>query len=131
MQDCIFCQVIAGKSPSYKVYEDDLFLGILSIFPTTPGHVLVLPKKHYQWVYDVPEAGRYWEVTQKITQAVLKAMKPKWLQYHTYGHIPHAHIHIFPRYEALSGKNFLPGPEKSASKESLTEIAEKIRKEII
>ena len=57
MQECIFCQIVAGKLPSYKVYEDEEFLAFLDIFPKSTGHTLVIPKKHVEWVWDLP-AGR-------------------------------------------------------------------------
>lgn len=46
--DCIFCKIINGDIPSYKVYEDDLVYAFLDINPDSPGHTLIIPKKHYQ-----------------------------------------------------------------------------------
>ena len=46
MEDCIFCKIIAGEIPSTKVYEDDEVLAFLDISQVTPGHTLVVPKKH-------------------------------------------------------------------------------------
>ncbi|MFA5403361.1 MAG: HIT domain-containing protein, partial [Ignavibacteria bacterium] len=46
-EDCIFCKIIAGEIPSYKVYEDEDFIGILDIFPNTKGMTLLIPKEHY------------------------------------------------------------------------------------
>jgi len=46
MSDCLFCNVIAGKTPAKKVYEDDRVLAIEDIRPTAPTHVLIVPKKH-------------------------------------------------------------------------------------
>lgn len=45
-EDCIFCKIIKGEIPSYKVYEDEEFLGILDIFPNTKGMTLLIPKNH-------------------------------------------------------------------------------------
>ena len=76
MRECIFCKIVAGELPSYKVYEDANFLAFLDIYPRTKGHTLVIPKKHYQWVYDVPEFGKYWEIAKKIaltTQIVVRS----------------------------------------------------------
>ncbi len=127
MQDCIFCQIVAGKSPSYKVYEDDLFFAFLDIFPKTKGHVLLVPKKHYPWVQDVPEFGRYWETALKITRALEKALKPHFIQYYTYGlEVPHAHIHIIPQPKALSPVEAI-AQKSNFSKEEFEETAEKIR----
>ena len=46
--DCIFCKIINGDIPSYKVYEDNLVYAFLDINPDSPGHTLIIPKKHYQ-----------------------------------------------------------------------------------
>lgn len=132
MNDCIFCKVIKGELPSYKVYEDELFIGILDIFPVSKGHALVIPKKHYDWVYDVPEFGTYWEVARKIMRAVEKAMSPNWTQFFTHGAVRHAHIHIIPRFENIEGSTFIPAENSKAqfSKNEMEEIAEKIRMEV-
>lgn len=130
MNDCIFCKIVKGELPSYKVYEDEQFIGILDIFPVSKGHVLVIPKKHYAWVYDVPEFGKYWEVARIIMKAVEAATSPEWTQFFTHGAIRHAHIHIIPRYENIQGSTFIPAEniKSKSSKEEMEEIAEKIRK---
>ena len=51
MEDCIFCKIIAGEIPSTKVYEDDEVLAFLDISQVTPGHTLVVPKKHVANIY--------------------------------------------------------------------------------
>ena len=128
MDNCIFCRIVAGRSPSYKVYEDDNFLGILDIYPRVKGHSLVFPKKHYRWVYDVPNFGKYWEAVLKLTKAIQKAMTPSFVTYVTHGlEVPHAHIHILPRTEGET--SFVP-EIKSFPKEELTQIAKKIYSEV-
>ena len=69
MPDCIFCKIAKGAIPATKVYEDDTFLAFLDISPRSPGHVQVIPKEHYRWVWDVPQIGRYFEVVTRIAQA--------------------------------------------------------------
>ena len=53
IMDCIFCKIIAGEIPSYKVYEDDLVLAFLDINPYNPGHTLIIPKKHTLDIYSI------------------------------------------------------------------------------
>lgn len=126
MKDCIFCQIAASKSPSYKIYEDDLFLGFLDIYPKSRGHTLLIPKKHYQWVYDVEEFERYWKAALKVTKAIRKSQKPYFIQYLTFGlDVPHAHIHIIPYYKELSPIEAVAIKE-SFTKEQMNEIAESI-----
>jgi len=75
MRDCIFCQIVAAKIPCHKVYEDKDFLGFLDIKPLNPGNSLLIPKKHYRWVYDVSNFGEYWEVARKIALATQEVVK--------------------------------------------------------
>lgn len=127
MENCIFCKIVRGELPSYKVYEDDNFFAFLDIHPRAKGHTLIIPKKHYQWVYDVPEFGNYWETTLKITKALQETMKPLFINYVTYGlDVSHAHIHIIPRQDE---RGFVPNIIE-ISKEELTLISGKIRSSI-
>lgn len=100
MNDCIFCKIVNGEIPSYKVYEDDNFFAFLDIHPQSPGHVQVIPKKHYRWVWQVPNAGKYFEVVQKIALAQQKAFDTEWILSKIIGdEVPHAHIWVFPNKE--------------------------------
>lgn len=100
MDNCIFCKIIAGEISCYKVYEDDNFLAFLDIKPFAKGHTMVIPKNHHRWVYDVPGFGEYWETTKKISQHILAKLNPMFITYLTMGNqVPHAHIHIIPRFE--------------------------------
>lgn len=54
--DCIFCKIVSGEIPSYKIYEDENFIGILDIFPGMKGMSLLIPKEHYDsYVFEMPE----------------------------------------------------------------------------
>ena len=55
MSDCIFCKIANGEIPSNTIYEDDDFRVILDLGPATKGHALVLPKKHYADLFEIPE----------------------------------------------------------------------------
>lgn len=95
--NCVFCKIIKGEIPSYKVYEDANFLAFLDINPESPGHAQVIPKKHYRWVWEVPEAGKYFEVVKKIALAQQKAFKTDFILSKIVGdEVPHAHIWVFP-----------------------------------
>lgn len=113
--NCIFCKIVRKEIPSEKVYEDDLFIGFLDINPRAPGHVLVIPKEHYRWVWDVPQAGAYMEATKKIARAQQKAFETDMILLRATGEeVPHAHIWIFPDPEKVSGekKDFKGNGEK-------------------
>ena len=84
MDNCIFCKIIKGELPSYKVYEDELFISILDIFPRTKGHTLVIPKKHHRWVYDVPEFKEYWDCVLRLTNSMNKSLSPDFIVCYTW-----------------------------------------------
>jgi histidine triad (HIT) family protein len=105
--DCIFCKIIAGEIPSYKIYEDEKALAFLDINPVHPGHTLVIPKKHYANLEEI-----YNEELCDLIKAVKiigKGMKDG-LQAEGYNIqvnndpvagqiIPHLHFHIIPRIQ--------------------------------
>lgn len=114
MENCIFCKIVRGEIPSHKVYEDENFLAFLDINPQSPGHTQVIPKQHYRWVWDVPNAGEYFEVVKKIAQAEQKAFQTDFILSRIIGdEIEHAHMWVFPN-NAVAGdkKDFAANAEK-------------------
>jgi len=104
MEQCIFCKIVQGKIPAYKIYEDESFLVFLDIRPISPGHALVISKSHHRWVWDVPAIGTYMEVVQKIVQAERKAFKTEAIFSKIIGEeVPHAHIWIYPDPQTAQG----------------------------
>ncbi len=100
---CVFCKIVKGEIPSYKVYEDENFLAFLDINPQSPGHTQVITKKHYRWVWDVPNAGKYFEVVKKIAIAQQKVFGTDFILSKIIGdEVRHAHIWIFPN-SSVSG----------------------------
>src|SRR3989338_1894436 len=76
-QQCILCQIVAGKIPSKKIYEDQFCLAVLDINPATKGHILILPKEHYAIMPQVPDEPLAYLFTaaKKISQALLRGLK--------------------------------------------------------
>ncbi len=110
MTDCIFCKIVSGEIPSYKVYEDETYLAFIDIHPQTPGHVQVIPKAHYRWVWGVPNVGEYFELVKKIALAQRKAFGTDFVLSKIVGdEVPHAHIWVFPSNEASGDKNDFAG----------------------
>ncbi|MCX6747369.1 MAG: HIT domain-containing protein [Candidatus Nomurabacteria bacterium] len=94
---CIFCKIVKGEIPSTKVYEDDNFLAFLDIRPLGPGHTQVIPKKHYRYVWETPNAGEYFEIVKKIALAQKKAFNADIVRSQIYGEeVHHAHIWVWP-----------------------------------
>ena len=107
MEDCIFCKIIAGKIPSAKVYEDNYVISFLDIMPANKGHCLVVPKKHYETLLDIPDEDltNLIRATKKITKALsLSIGNGSFNIIMNNGKIAgqlvnHAHIHIIPRFK--------------------------------
>lgn len=108
MENCIFCKIIKGEIPSAKVYEDDKVLAFLDINPVNYGHTLIIPKEHYQMMYDVPdELISYSFVKAKELMVKIKdALEADYVSVSVVGlDVPHFHIHLIPRYynDGLAG----------------------------
>jgi histidine triad (HIT) family protein len=107
-RDCVFCKIVAGELPASKVYEDDLLLGLMTIGPVTPGHAMVIPRKHVPYLGDLdPEVGAHlFLVTQKLAQAIRESgLRCEGINLFladgeaAFQEIFHSHLHVFPRYE--------------------------------
>jgi histidine triad (HIT) family protein len=127
--DCVFCKIVKGDIPSHKVYEDKDFLAFLDINPLNPGHTLIIPKKHYRWIWDIENLGEFFEFTRKVAKALQKAMNTEWVVCDVVGILVlHAHAHLVPRFKHDGHKEFLdPKAVKDISKEEMENIARKIR----
>jgi histidine triad (HIT) family protein len=101
--DCIFCKIVAGDIPSVNVYEDADFLAFMDIHPQSPGHVQVIPKDHYRWVWDFPNIAKYFEVVQKIAKAQQKAFHESVRSRIMGDEVHHAHVWLFPHPEETEG----------------------------
>ena len=97
MADCIFCKIVAGEIPSYKIYEDENFLAFLDISQVTDGHTLLIPKKHFRWVWDIENIGEFYTIAQKIVLYMRKVTSQDFVMSLTWGRdVPHAHLHLVP-----------------------------------
>ena len=103
MNDCVFCKIVRKEIPATVVYEDDHFLAFMDIHPHAAGHVQVIPKEHYRWVWDVPEIGHYFEVVQKIAKAQQKVFHESVRSRVMGDEVHHAHVWLFPHPEETGG----------------------------
>ncbi len=108
MNDCLFCKIIAGDIPAKKVYEDEQTLAFYDIDPQAPTHILVIPKKHYEGVHNVPAQEK--ELFATLMLAVGEIVLQEKLTETGYRlvinsgtdalqAVPHIHVHI------LSGRS--------------------------
>jgi len=101
-EDCIFCKIISGDIPSYKVYEDNLVVAFLDINPKARGHVQVIPKEHHRWVWDIPDIGEFYESVRKVALAQRKAFDTDWIISHVVGdEVKHAHVWLIPAHHNM------------------------------
>jgi histidine triad (HIT) family protein len=103
---CIFCKIIAGEIPAYKVYEDEKFLAFLDIKPINPGHALVVPKNHYANLSEIPETELSNLILRVKKVAALLTEKLNFSDYTISENngplagqsVSHIHFHIIPRF---------------------------------
>lgn len=135
MPDCIFCKIIAGELPSYKVYEDSDVLAFLDIHPTNPGHTLVIPKAHHKDFLDTPAdlQSKLIQVIGKLAPIIMKAVGAEAFNLFVNNGavagqiIFHTHFHIVPRF-TTDGHKLWHG--KDMNSEQFTEIAKNIKQAV-
>ena len=124
----LFSKIINGEIPSHKIAEDDNFFAFLDVFPLVPGHVLVVPKKETDYIFDIGDAelAQMMVFAKQVAVVLKKAMPCKRIGVAVIGlEVPHAHIHLVPMNSA-DDLNFTR-PKLSPSQDELKQIAEKIR----
>lgn len=136
MEDCIFCKIINGDIPSYTVYEDDVVKAFLDISQVTPGHTLMVPKKHVKdiFAYDSDLAAAVFSRLPKVAAAI-KASNPNITGLNilnnngevAYQSVFHSHIHLIPRYSSNDDFSIHFGDH---SKQMTDEKYEEIRQSI-
>ena len=127
-EDCIFCKLANGVFPTNSIYEDDTFNVILDVGPATKGHALILPKEHYDNLYELPDetAGKAMILARKLGAEMVKRLNADGLNVvqnngETAGQtVMHYHLHLIPRYKN-DGQHILWQPSEP-SKEELEEI---------
>lgn len=107
MTDCLFCKIINGTESSVSVYEDELCLAFMDIYPLSPGHVLLIPKHHSELILDQTQTVRAHlsHVAHEIVRAQRQAGFGKKGSHFLINdgkgsnqHIPHVHLHLIPRH---------------------------------
>ncbi|MEU7766435.1 HIT family protein [Nocardia sp. NPDC049190] len=124
----VFSAIIAGQLPGRFVWENEEFVGFLTIAPVTPGHTLVVPRKEIdQWQdIDADLFGRLTGVAQKIGQAVRTAWDAPRTGLLIAGlEVPHLHVHVFPAF--TMGNFDISGADHNPTPASLDEAQTKIK----
>ncbi|MBI1185114.1 HIT domain-containing protein [bacterium] len=120
----IFSKIVNGEIPCYKVAENDEYLAFLDIFPLKKGHVLVIPKKEVDYIFDLDEntLSGLMLFAQKVAKAIDKTIPSERVGVAVIGlEVPHAHIHLVPLHGAHDID--FSRPKLKFTEEELTEIA--------
>jgi|SRR3989344_5592729 len=105
--DCIFCKIIKNEIPAAKVYEDDDVLAFLDVAPLTKGHCLVIPKTHYENIFDIDQAALQKVIiaTQHVAEKIKNILQADGIRLSQSNgkaagqEVMHFHLHIIPRYQ--------------------------------
>ncbi len=130
--DCLFCK-IAGNEKDTAIFENSNCVAVLDVFPISKGHTLIIPKKHYETILDLPdeEITLVFQAVKQTTALLRQALAPDGF---TIGinhgkkagqAIDHLHIHIIPRFDGDGGRS-IHSIVQNPPKETLEEIKSKI-----
>lgn len=150
MKDCIFCKIVSGDAPSYKIYEDEAHLAFLSIFPNTKGFSVVIPKKHYDsYIFEQDDAVindlmKACKKVAKLLDSKLADVGRTGIFFEGFG-VNHLHAKLFPMHGTKGMKQWTEinsnvdkyfekyegymssHNSKPADKKELEDLAKKIR----
>ena len=127
----IFSKIVSGDIAAYKVAEDDNHLAFLDIFPLAKGHVLVIPKKETDYIFDLASEDYLdlWKFAQKVAKGMDKVIACERIGVAVIGlEVPHAHIHLVP-LNNVSDINF-ERPKLKFSEAEMKSVSELIKSAI-
>ena len=132
VDSCLFCDIVARRKPASIVYEDEHTLAFLDIHPSARGHTLVIPKTHFENLYELQDGDGLVTAMARVARSLRESLKPDGLNVlqangRAAGQsVFHLHFHLIPRWRGDS--LLVPRhPEKSPDRAELDAIAEKIR----
>lgn len=136
MDTCIFCRIANGEIPSQTVYEDEDFRIFMDVNPASPGHMLIVPKAHYENLYELPEelAAKAMVLAKRMAGAAKEAFGLDGLNViqnngETAGQsVMHYHLHVVPRYEGVG--HFTPWEGQSTDPKEIETMASKLKKQL-
>ncbi|GIE95908.1 HIT family protein [Paractinoplanes rishiriensis] len=136
MADCVFCGIVAGSIPAFKVFDGPAGVAFLDTRPVFKGHVLVVPRTHVVTLPDLDPAvlPEYFGLVRNIAAAVPAALGSQGtfvaVNNIVSQSVPHLHTHVVPRTKGDGLRGFFWPRHKYASDEEATEYAEKIAKQL-
>jgi histidine triad (HIT) family protein len=128
--DCIFCQFAAGKGKFFKVWEDKNFLAFLDHKPINPGHTLLIPKRHFEYLFEMDKKlyRQILERARKLSNPLKRATGALRIGVIVEGFgVAHAHVHLVP---LRGGSELLKKGATGVTDAEFSSTAEKIKAEI-
>jgi histidine triad (HIT) family protein len=131
--DCAFCAIVAGDTPAHVVHDNDATLAFLDLRPVFPGHVLLVPRDHYETLTDLPPAlvAPLFTAVQRIAAGVQAAMEAHGtfvaMNNTVSQSVPHLHVHVVPRRRKDGLRGFFWPRQRYAGEEEMEEVAARIR----
>ncbi|MBW2027898.1 MAG: HIT family protein [Deltaproteobacteria bacterium] len=134
MEDCIFCKIVKGDLPCFKVYEDEKVLAFEDINPVSQGHTLIIPKRHAENLWEVPEddLAAIHAASKRVIAAMRKALDPvgvALLQLNGRGVnqvVMHYHLHLMPRSRDEPPLPVTSWELKEGDMDSIREVSKRI-----
>jgi len=132
MDSCVFCRIAKREIPAEIVYEDENSLAFLDITPINPGHILLIPKEHYENLYEMPDdlLAKMAPVIKKLAVAAKEGVGAEGINLGMNNERPagqlvfHAHFHIMPRFASDDHTHWKGAPYKDGE---ASKVAEKIK----
>lgn len=139
MEECIFCKIVKGEIPCFKIYEDEKVIAFLDINPVSEGHTLVIPKRHAANLWEIQEEDltAVHKASKKVVQAMEEVLKPDGvacLQLNGRGVnqvVMHYHFHLIPRPEGSPELPMCKWKLTPGDHETLARLAEGIGSKIV
>lgn len=140
---CNFCKIVSGEDQASIVYEDDNVTAFMDLHPANVGHTLVVPREHWETIYEVPEKvlTDLFAVVKRVSVAVKKAVGAEGISILQFNgraagqSVRHFHVHVIPRFRGDAISKFIgamlgPVGFEKVERQDLDEIAKKIRKNL-
>ncbi|MFB0501521.1 MAG: HIT family protein [Candidatus Bathyarchaeia archaeon] len=142
-ESCNFCKIVSKENPASIVYEDGNVLAFMDLYPANVGHTLVVPREHWESIYDIPEKvlSDLFAVVKRVSVAVKKAVGAEGISILQSNEgaagqsVTHFHVHVITRFRGdaisrLIGAMLGPTGFEKVAREDLDEIAKKIKENL-
>jgi histidine triad (HIT) family protein len=130
MEPCVFCDIVKGVAPAHRVWESEEFLAFLTRSPCNPGHTLLIPKTHVDYVFDLeePHYSSIFRAAKQLSEPIKQATDAKRVGIAIEGFsVPHVHLHLVPLYGV---SELDPHRHVEQTQQELSEVAGRMRQAI-